>query len=262
MKIIFLFFLCSSPVLGSEHGEEKSLGLFFDYLFKGSYLQFTQKNNLVYGAAFTPFLWYGFEHDDRIGNSLKKKEIPSVVKFIGQDLQIISGLPLIPLIFYQSGKANNNPHRMQFALEYASAMYLAFLETAALSFIHVHHRPSSDSLSRWETAFRGDSSWPSGHVVPFGVLAFKTLQFYGPWWSLIPATLALAGAYQRVQSEKHFTSDVIASFLLCAWASEGVRAAAGYRKNHPFYQRNFEGKLSMGLIYHRGVYGPKIAWNY
>ena len=262
MTILSLVLLCSFSVFSQERKGQEDLGLFFDYLFRGSYLQFTQQNNLIYGASFAPLIWYSFEHDKRITNNLKGKDIPSPLKFIGQDLQIISGLPLIPWIIYQSGRSYNNNHRMQFALEYASAMYLAYLETSVLSFISVHKRPSTANLSKWETSFRGDSSWPSGHVIPFGVLTFKTLQFYGPWWSLIPAVLTLAGAYQRVQSQKHFSSDIIASFLLCAWASEGVRTAANYRGNHPFYRRVFEGKVSMGLIYHQGVYGPEISWNY
>ncbi|MCY4524116.1 MAG: hypothetical protein OXB84_05195 [Halobacteriovoraceae bacterium] len=262
IKIFLLCFLASASAFAQQTSRTEDFGRFFNYLFRGSYLQFTQQNNLVYGLVGGPLLWYGFKNDQSLHDKVSKQNIPNTLEFIGQNLQIIVGFPLIPLIFYQSGRANNKPHRMQFAIEYASAMYLAYLETMLLSYIHIHNRPSSENLSKWERVFRRDSSWPSGHVVPFAVLTFKTLQFYGPWWSLIPATLTLVGGYQRMQSQKHFSSDIIGAILLCAWASEGVRAAAGYGNNHPFYQRVYEGKVKVGLIHHQGVYGPKVTWQY
>ena len=45
-------------------------------------------------------------------------------------------------------------------------------------------------------------------------------------------TLAVATAFERVHSEKHYASDVIASAFISLLASEGVRYASNYDKNH------------------------------
>ncbi len=46
-------------------------------------------------------------------------------------------------------------------------MYLADLETMLISHLPVHDRPRTDHLEFSEKAFRGDSSFPSGHVIPY-----------------------------------------------------------------------------------------------
>jgi hypothetical protein len=69
---------------------------------------------------------------------------------------------------------------VQFGQEYFGAMYLTFIESAALSVINIHERPSAAKLSKIETSLRAKSSFPSGHVIPYATLALKTFQFYGP----------------------------------------------------------------------------------
>ena len=254
MKSIFLLALLSCQDIHAGNTKE-DIGLFFNYLFHGSYLQFTQSENLYSAAGGVPFLWYSFEHDKRISSHLKNKNIPSLVRFIGQDLQIIGGLPLIPALFYYRGRHLDNDHHVQFALEYSAAMYLVYIETMLISFIPVHRRPSKEGLSRWETAFRGNSSFPSGHIVPFAVLTFKTWEFYNPWWSLIPASLTLMGSWQRVADQKHFPSDIIATLMLCAWASQGISAAAS--------KKSLSSKrITMGLVRYEDTYGPQVTWNF
>ena len=147
-------------------------------------------------------------------------------------------------------------------MEYMSSMYLALGESALLSFVPIHERPDKENLSNWETGFRGKSSFPSGHVIPYYGLFFKTLQFYGPYWSIPPAILSVWAAMQRVRSGRHYTSDVVGSFFLMAFASEGVRHAANYDKNHSFYKWIFEHDATLSVIKHRGVYGPAIAWKF
>ena len=132
-----------------------------------------------------------------------------------------------------------------------------------ISLVHVHDRPVENGVGFWETAFRGDSSFPSGHIIPYAALFFKTLQFYGPYWSVIPGALTVISGQQRVEDGKHYLSDVVGAVFLTAFASEGVRQAAGYADNHPFYQRHFEDKdVQVGLIHHRGHFGPRIVWSF
>lgn len=230
-------------------------------LFEGSYTQFTTKTNLYYAAAGVPLLWYSFENDDRINARYAGTEITNIVDHVG-DAGVVLNFPVMHLGFYLYGKKTGNNHHVQFAKEYFAAMYLTLFQSGLLSYISVHERPSTSNTSFWEREFRGDSSWPSGHVVPYTTLFFKTLQFYGPKWATIPFVLSIMSGMQRIQDRKHWLSDIVGSFVFSAWASEGVRKAAGYRKNHPFYKWAFEHDLSVGVARHRGAIGPQAYWTF
>jgi len=228
---------------------------------KGFVEQFKTRNNLYYLGAGAGASWYAFEHDDRVQARYGGTEIANIVDHVG-DLGVVLNFPVMHAAFYYHGRKTDNEHSIQFAKEYFAAMYLALIETGALSYIHVHDRPNKDDISFWEKEFRGDSSWPSGHVIPYMTLFFKTLQFYGPAWSTIPFVLSVAASMQRVQDNKHFLSDVISSFFLSAFASEGVRQAAGYKKNHPFYKWLFEHEAQLGVARLQGSIGPQLSWTY
>lgn len=233
----------------------------FGLLFKGSYLQFTEINNLYHAAWGVPLNWYAFENDKRILNRYGGTNIANIVDNVG-DLGVAFNFPLLHSGFYYYGKKTGNNHHVQFAKEYFASMYLALAESGLLSYIDVHKRPRTTELSFWESEFRGDSSWPSGHVIPYMTLFFKTLQFYGPAWSTLPLALSILSSMQRIQDEKHWFSDITGSFLLSAWASEGVRKAAGYDKNHPFYKWVFEHNAQIGFLRFKETYGPKVSWNF
>lgn len=230
-------------------------------LIEGSYTQFTAQNNLYYAAAGVPLVWYSFEEEERIQRRYGGTEIANIVDHIG-DAGVALNFPLLHFGFYYYGKKTNNNHHVQFAKEYFAAMYLTLLESGVLSYIDVHQRPVTGDESFWETEFRGDSSWPSGHVVPYMTLYFKTLQFYGPYWSMIPLGLSVMASMQRVQDNKHWLSDVTASFVLSAFASEGVRKAAGYDKNHAFYKWIFEHEVAFGIERYQGAIGPRFSFTY
>ena len=151
---------------------------------------------------------------------------------------------------------------MQFMMEYASAMYLTLAETGILSYIQIHKRPSPHNISFWEKEFRGNSSWPSGHIVPYSALFFKTLQFYGPAWSTIPLALTLMSSLQRMQDGKHYLSDIVGAFFLSAIASEGVRKVANYNGNHGFYKRWIEHEAKVGMLRYKGAWGPIVSFRF
>ncbi len=234
----------------------------FSLLVKGSYMQFTTVNNLYHAAWGVPAIWNGFENDDRIKNRYGGTKIANLVDHVG-DAGVVFNFPVIHGAFYYLGKKTGNNHHVQFAKEYFASMYLALLETGLLSYIHVHERPELGDQSFWETEFRGKSSWPSGHVIPYMTLFFKTMQFYGPKWAAIPLVMTVMSSMQRIQDNKHWLSDITASFLLSAWASEGVRKAAGYDKNHPFYKWVFEHDASLGFMrMEDGSLMPRLTWTY
>lgn len=262
-KIILLFFLTANCFAGELNKETYWNGLktSFSYLYQGSYLQFQEKNNIGYAVAAVPALWYSFDQDKRISDHARTKKIPSLMK-LTSDLAPVLGLPLISFATYSYGIKHDDPKMVQFAQEYFGAMYLAFIESAAMSLIDVHERPSTEGLAKIETTFRGKSSFPSGHVIPYATLAFKTFQFYGPYAAIAPTGLFLLTSIQRVRDGKHYLSDVVGGFFLSAFASEGVRRAGNYPDNDPAYKFIFERNMAMGIIEHEGIIGPRVSFEW
>lgn len=263
MRVLLIVVLFCGSAFSKEADSKSFLDLkrTINYFVRGSYLQFQEKNNLYYAAAGVPLTWYAFEEDQRMSDLQRSKPLRKPYDIVG-DLGIVFNFPLVPLAFYAYGRNNNNTHVQQFAMEYMAAMYLTLLETGIISYIPGHERPNKEGQSKWETSFRGKNSFPSGHIVPYATLFFKTLQFYGPYWSLPPLILTYWSSLQRAREGRHFVSDLIGSFFLSAFASEGVRRAAGYKDNHPFYQWLFEHEVEIGLSYHNGAYGPRLIYRF
>ncbi len=231
------------------------------YFARGAALQFTQVNNLGYALAATPALWYSFAEDDRLVAHARTKSMPKHIEFTG-DLGVALNFPLISIGYYTYARMSGENRYAQFAMEYFATLYITLVESGIMSFVDVHERPNQENLSSWETNFRGDSSFPSGHIVPYSTLFFKTFQFFGPWWSLPPLVLTLWSSQQRVREGRHYVSDVVGAFFLTAFAAEGVRAAAGYDKNHPLYRKWMERKIDVGITTYRGAIGPRLSYQF
>lgn len=268
MQLRLLILLPILFAVSSARGERVATGdpyqdlkTTFYYLYDGSLKQFQQKNNLYYAAAAAPALWYSFEEDDRISELLRRKKLRGHVNFVG-DLGVALNFPFVPIGLYYLARAKKSQHNMQFMMEYISTLGIALIESGVLSFVQIHRRPSEQDLSFWEDSFRGESSFPSGHIIPYAALTFKTLQFYGPWWSLGPLLLTVWSSQQRIQDGKHYLSDVVGSFFLAAFASEGVRASAGYGQNHPWYRWLYESEARLGLIRKGRAFGPNLVFAY
>lgn len=263
-RALFFSFLLSSLATHSLWAADLTAGAYGEglkssltYLYRGSYLQFKAKNNLYVAAAAAPTLWYSFEEDKRLTFHSMTKSVPKYMQ-ISSDLAPVISFPIIPLAFFTYGLKKDDSTAMQFAKETFATMYLALIESAALSVIDIHERPKKDKLSKWETNFRGDSSFPSGHVIPYAALTLKTLQFYGPYYAAVPGALFLATSLQRVRDGKHYFSDVVGGFFLTAFASEGVREAAKSDHTSSVYRSLFENNFTIGYIEHEGVIGPAV----
>ncbi len=264
-KILFLcffFFFSQTIIAGELNGSTYWDGLkkSFTYLYQGSYMQFQEKNNLYYSAAAVPALWYSFDQDKRISDNARTKSIPKVMQ-LSSDLAPVMGFPVISFAAFTYGVKTDNPKMVQFAEEYFGAMYIAFLESSLLSRIQVHRRPSEKNLASIETKLRGDSSFPSGHVIPYATLALKTFQFYGPYAAVAPTALFVLTSMQRVRDGKHYLSDIVGGFFLSTWASEGVRRAGNFSDNHPAYKFLFERNVAFGIIEYEGTIGPRITFD-
>ncbi|MBY0414511.1 MAG: phosphatase PAP2 family protein [Bdellovibrionales bacterium] len=262
--LVFCLLIFSKNVLSKEvtagdywEGIKSSV----TYFYQGSYMQFTAQNNLYWAAAAAPALWYSFEEDKRISNNARTKKIPSYMQ-LSSDLAPALSFPIIQGIFFHTGVKFDNPKAVQFAKETMATMYLALLESAAISQIDIHGRPDNKKLSKWETNFRGVSSFPSGHVIPYATFALKTFQFYGPYYAAIPTAILLATSIQRVRGGKHYLSDVVGGFFLTAFASEGVRKAANYEGNDVTYKTYMERDFNIGYIEYLGAIGPRLTINW
>lgn len=231
------------------------------HLFKdGAVLQFKEKNNLYYLGAAIPTTYYAFEHDERLSQNQRSKELRKIYDLTG-DLGVVFNFPIVSISLYYIGK-NKDEKMVTFAKEYMAAMYLTLIETGLISYIPSHERPNKVDQSFWETSFRGKNSFPSGHIVPYSVLFFKTMQFYGPAPAIIPGVLTYFASMQRIREGRHYVSDIIGAFWLSAFASEGVRKASNYSGNDSFYKKYFETNAQLSIIEKDGVIGPAIVINY
>lgn len=233
----------------------------FTLMGEGGVEQFKAKSNLYALPIAGSTLWYSFHEDKRITDHERSKKIKKHIQLAG-DFAVVFNFPVLPVTTYFIGRKSQDEKLVQFSIEYFSALYLSLLESAALSLIPVHERPEQHKLSPWETNFRGKSSFPSGHVIPYSALMFKSFQFYGPYAAIVPAVLTYMASKQRVQDGKHYFSDVVGGIWLSYFASEGVRRANGYQHNSIIYKEYFEGEFEAGVLYHRGVIGPKITYWY
>ncbi len=233
----------------------------FSLLTNGFKNQFQEKSNLYGLLVALPTLGYSFSEDKRISNLERSKKIPKHIQLSG-DLAVALNFPVLPITTYVIAQKIEDKKLLNFSVEYFSTLYMALLESAALSLVPVHERPSKEKLSPWETNFRVKSSFPSGHVIPYAALTFKTFQFYGYKAALAPIALTYLASKQRVMDGKHYLSDVVGGIWLSYFASEGVRRANNFSGNNEIYQQYFESKVDGGIVSFNGVIGPKIIYRF
>ena len=178
------------------------------------------------------------------------------------DIGIAFNSPLISGSFYYLGRRNDDEKMIRFSQELFATTALSLLETAAISAIPFHKRPDSSKLSFIEKSVRGTSSFPSGHVIGYAALTFKAFQFYGLKAAIIPGVLTAISAFERIHTEKHFASDVVASTFITLLASEGVRAASNFTGNNSLYKKLFLHEFKMGMIRKDTAPGLLISFKY
>jgi hypothetical protein len=250
------------PVEELRYDAKEDLIDSLEWAWKGSYKQFeTTQNKIFFGLAIVASIYF-IDNDERISQNIVKKNKNEKVLRAISDASIFFNTPIVPIAFYSWGRSHSDNKMIQFSKEYLAAQVLTLVESAAISLVPVHQRPDQKELSFWEKAFRGQSSFPSGHVVGYSVLAHKSFQFYGPLASILPTTLAVATAYERVHGEKHYISDVVASGFLSFLACEGVSVATGYKRHHPVYKWIFDHDFSLDYIRKDDIPGMRVSFSW
>ncbi len=221
---------------------KQSIGL----MFHASYLQFSRPASWVIGGIGAAGLAYTLEEDKRLMLHYNDHGPTTLQSRLSNDWSMILNFPTIPITAYAISRAIKDSKLKNFSIEYFATMYLTMLEASIFSVIDVHDRPSNANLSKWETEFRAESSFPSGHILGMSTLFFKTLQYYGPAWATIPAIATYMVSRERMASKKHYSSDIWGSLLLSALASEGTKIANNRNTHrHPVYKWIYEHDLSV-----------------
>ncbi len=196
------------------------------YTYRGSYLQFKTNRNLALWLGGTIATSYAAIRDDAWSHHAREDKRNKNFNKTISDIGIAFNTPLIPALFYYISRKTQNQKMWKFSQEYLAALGLVLVESHVLSMVPIHKRPAPENMNFFDKNFRYESSFPSGHVVGFLVLGLKLNQFYG---SIYAFPCFVAGAiisYERVQSGKHYVSDVVGSWILSLMAAEGVKLAA------------------------------------
>ncbi len=101
MRIIILLFLSLS--IGAQESSWNDLKTSVKWLFQGSYLQFSQPQNIPYLAVGIPSTWYALEHDKRLSNSFVKRSENKLYDLVS-DSSVVLNLPVIPILTYYVGR--------------------------------------------------------------------------------------------------------------------------------------------------------------
>ncbi|RLA65437.1 MAG: hypothetical protein DRQ88_03185 [Epsilonproteobacteria bacterium] len=230
------------------------------WMGEGFIKQFNITNAIQAGVA-APLTWWAFERDEAVLNKNTGDDVSGFVSFVS-DSSVVASFAVVQIGMYTWGRSTDDGKMVRFAMESFSTMYLSMIETSILSYaIDVHERPTAGT-NAFENNFRGNSSFPSGHIIPYSALFLKTFQFYGPWWSLIPGALMVITGYERVASGKHYLSDVVGGFFVTLFASEGVRVAGKYQDNHPAFKWIYENDLKVGYQKKKNTHYARVSWSF
>ncbi len=245
MKIYFFIFLIGFNVFSEEANPshnfksdkvswktfQKDLRETFKLIGKASYLQFTEIESAYTLGVGAVALSHGFDYDEHYRRVIARQDPGGWIDSFNT-VGTLTTFPFVPGYLYYLSYKRQDPKLYQFTKELTALTYLTLAESFISSLIHVHDRPRTDNLNKWETNFRGDSSFVSGHILPLTSLAYKTWQFYGPLYAAAPTILTLIQSYQRLHDEKHWMSDIIGSYLFVVMGDIGVRKASRKKSNN------------------------------
>ena len=130
------------------------------FMTTGSYKQFSTTPNLIMWGVTAVMVGYFIHNDERISQKAVINDKNEKFLNIISDAAIVFNTPLVPAIFYSIARYREDEKLLRFTQEYTATLGIALMESLVISAVPVHQRPDEKSLSFWEEAFRGKSSFP------------------------------------------------------------------------------------------------------
>lgn len=196
----------------------KAVGTSLSVAGEGFWRQFTYPSSLTTLGLGAGAVWAADSLDQRGVEALAGDSFftSDVVSFLGDETSIMLGFT--PLVTYYLARWRKDEKLHRFSVETFASLSLAWAETIVLSQIDYHGRPRDEgqdpASSFFDTALRGKSSWPSGHLIAPFTLTFKTWDYYGWKAAVVPAGLTVLAAGNRIADGSHYPSDIAAAGVL------------------------------------------------
>jgi membrane-associated phospholipid phosphatase len=185
---------------------------------EGAWRQFTYPSSLMTLGLGAGAVWLADTHDQRGWEALEDNSFftSDVVSSLGDEMSIVLGFT--PLVTYYLARWRKDEKLHRFSVETFASLSLAWAETIVLSQIDYHVRPKDEghepATGFFDTALRGKSSWPSGHLIAPFTLTFKTWDYYGWKAAVLPAGLTVLAAGNRIADGSHYPSDIVGAGVL------------------------------------------------
>ena len=202
---------------------------------EGFWRQFTYESSLATLSAGAGTVWLADANDRSWSTSMSGNEFftSRVVNVLGDETSIALGFT--PFVTYYLSRWMEDEKMYRFSVETFASLSLAWAETIALSQIDYHVRPRDEGQDPasgfFDTALRGKSSWPSGHLIAPFTITFKVLDHYGWKAAIIPAGLTALAAGNRIADGSHYPSDIIGAGVLSLASHIATKKISTRKKN-------------------------------
>jgi len=204
------------------------VGEIFGTAWHASYGQLQHTDTLTtlgLGAAAT---WLVEDNDDSLLARYQGKEFLTSGLFDAVGDQTALALAAAPVVTWLVSSWTKDEKLRSYSIESLSAIVLTYAETELITnAIPTHERPrneAGDEASNFfDTAFRGQYSFPSGHLIGPFIVTMKTWDYYGWQVALLPATVTGVSAFNRIADGSHYPSDIAAAAVLSLSAHFATR---------------------------------------
>ncbi len=223
------------------------------FVFKGSGYsfinQFTQPDSLAFIGLAACSIYALDRKDTELQADVEGGEIIGKRgQKAGDIIGVATNIPLIQIGIYLYASLNYDWKMHEFSMVLLTTHLLVNLEALAISNIKYHQRPvvergeiEDEEQQFFNRAFRGRSSFPSGHMLGVIVLTIAGWDYYGLKIGLPCLAAALFTAWVRVEEGEHYVSDIVGSVAMAGIAYYSVSRTISLNKQgqrkvmvHPF----------------------------
>ena len=196
--------------------------------WKASYTQLLDAENLTILGVGGLATWAADANDDGWLRKLRSRDYLTndVMSVIGDETAL--AMAAVPLATWLLANRFEDEKLRSFSLETLSGITLVYAETLLIAHaIPTHERPrdldGDPASSFFDTAFRGNYSFPSGHLIGPLMVTLKAWDYYGWKAAIVPATVTTVSAFNRIGDGSHYPSDVVAATVLSISAHLSTR---------------------------------------